>query len=398
MTAICSLQAFEVPVELRRPVRHARFTRHCNDTLLIRCELRGGEVGWGEGLPRAYVTGESMETVWRQLAASDFFPLAETTLTDPADCVPALDALVLADVPGEPGVPTRECLGNSIRSAVELAVLDAACRAAGCSLSQFLMSLSEFADLCAAQPRVRYSGVVTADSGQLRRFRSALKMKLFGFQQIKVKVGAADIREDMAVLSQLRRLCGRQVDLRLDANEAWNPEDVVPRMQALAEFHPSSLEQPVPHASVSALAQLRTRLTVPVMLDESLCCYQDGVRAIADQTCDLFNLRISKCGGLLNCLRLARLAEQHSIGWQVGCMVGETGILSAAGRHLACSLREMRYLEGSYDRFLLRDRKLVTDVTFGYGGHARPLTGSGLGVAVNESRVRQLARRTVDLI
>lgn len=398
MRRICSLQAFDVPVALKRPVRHASFVRDCNDAVLVRCELDSGQVGWGEGLPRVYVTGESIDTVWRQLLASDLTVLADAILTEPGDLISLLDALVLADVEGEPGCVRRECFGNSVRCAVELAVLDAICQAAECSVGEFLRTVPEAVHVHAEYARVRYSGVVTSSAGRLSRFRSALKMKLFGFQQIKVKVGAADIREDIALLRQVRRICGRGVDLRLDANEAWNCDQVVSRMQALEKFGPTSLEQPVPHASVKTLAQLRQQLAVPVMLDESLCCYQDAARAIADQTCDLFNLRIAKCGGLLNCLRLAALAQQNSIGWQLGCMVGETGILSAAGRHLACSLRDIRYLEGSYDRFLLRDRQLVTDMTFGYGGHAKPLTGFGLGVTVNESRVRQLARRTAVLI
>ncbi len=74
---IRQLTAFHVPIGFRKPVRHASHVRYHNDTLMIRCELSTGHVGWGEGLPRTYVTGESIETVWQHLQQSSFAPLAD---------------------------------------------------------------------------------------------------------------------------------------------------------------------------------------------------------------------------------------------------------------------------------------------------------------------------------
>jgi muconate cycloisomerase len=82
----------------------------------------------------------------------------------------------------------------------------------------------------------------------------------------------------------------------------------------------------------------------------------------------------------------------------LGCQVGETGILSAAGRHFACNIDNIRYLEGSFDRFLVRDALTEQDLTFQYGGRGKRLSGLGLGVDVNECRIRQLAVRTSELI
>jgi muconate cycloisomerase len=81
------------------------------------------------------------------------------------------------------------------------------------------------------------------------------------------------------------------------------------------------------------------------------------------------------------------------LGYQLGCQIGETGILSAAGRHFACSIRDVRYLEGSYDRHLVRNRLTVEDLTFGWKGKARAIVGPGLGVTVDRD---QLERSTVE--
>lgn len=154
----------------------------------------------------------------------------------------------------------------------------------------------------------------------------------------------------------------------------------------------------MPHAEVEGLRDVRKELSTPIMLDESLCCIEDGLRAIQGKYCDLFNIRISKCGGLIRSLRLALLAHQHGLGYQLGCQVGETGILSAAGRHFACNVANIRYLEGSFDRFLVRDALTQEDLTFRYGGRGVRLTGDGLGVHVVEARVRQLAIKTQKLV
>jgi muconate cycloisomerase len=158
------------------------------------------------------------------------------------------------------------------------------------------------------------------------------------------------------------------------------------------------VEQPLPHAEVAALAELRPQIGMYVILDESLTSEADARAAIELRLCDRFNLRLSKCGGFLACLRLAAMARNAGslgnptgpLGYQLGCHPGETGILSAAGRHWACAVEYVSYCEGSYDRHLFH--RLIThkDITFGYGGRAPALAGPGLGVTVNPSALESV--------
>jgi muconate cycloisomerase len=179
------------------------------------------------------------------------------------------------------------------------------------------------------------------------------------------------------------------MDLRLDANEAWQADELRTKLEPLLPFQISCVEQPVPHAEFARLAELRKSLGVPIMLDESLTSMTDAQAAITGGTCDLFNIRLSKCGGFLNSLRLAATAHAADLGYQLGCHPGESGILSAAGRHWATSVANIRYLEGSYDRHSLRQRLTDEDLTFGVGGRAPALTQAGLGVTVNEPVLRE---------
>jgi muconate cycloisomerase len=217
-------------------------------------------------------------------------------------------------------------------------------------------------------------------------------MRLFGFAQCKVKVGVPGA-DDARRLGRIRLILGSRVDLRLDANEAWRAAELTARLAPLLPCRPSCLEQPVPHEELEALAALRPETPVPIMLDESLTSFHDAERAIRLGACNLFNIRISKCGGFLNSLRLAARARQAGIGYQLGCHPGESPILSAAGRHWAASVRDIRYLEGSYDRYLLRSIITREDVTFGYGGWAPALQAPGLGVTIDPTALAPLILR-----
>jgi len=181
--------------------------------------------------------------------------------------------------------------------------------------------------------------------------------------------------------------------LRLDANEAWQPEEVERKITELEPFAISSLEQPVPHERVKELAVVRQRMKTAIMHDESLCGMVDAQAAVQDKTCDLFNIRLSKCGGFIPSLRLAEFALQNGLGYQLGCQVGETAILSAAGRHWACSVKGIRALEGSYDRRLVKEALGERDITFGWGGWAPALLAGGLGLTVSRAALERVTVR-----
>jgi L-Ala-D/L-Glu epimerase len=226
---------------------------------------------------------------------------------------------------------------------------------------------------------------------------AALKQRVYGLQQIKVKVGVPGI-DDFTQLRRIRRIVGSRVDLRIDANEAWNCETLAETLQPLTLAFISCVEQPVPHAQIGELAAIREELPIPVMFDESLCSLSDGRRAIDEGLCDLFNIRLSKCGGFLPSLQLAAMAHAAGLGSQLGCQVGETGILSAPGRHFATSVSGLHYLEGSYDRHLIRQRLTLDDLTFGYGGRAPAINSPGLGVEVDEAALKSVTLQTLMLI
>lgn len=390
---IRQLTAHVVRLPFKRAFTHASAARSESENVLVRCDLTDGPSGWGEGVPRKYVTGETPEGCVAQL---DRTPLADQLS---ADCDSWNEVLRLCErfAPVADRDDPRGCYGNALRCAVELSILDAFGRLFGKPVSAVSHQYEPANSILTRRSIVRYSAVIDSADGALRR--KALLRRLYGFRHCKVKVGAAG-DDDLARIQVIRRWIGPSMDLRLDANEAWHAAELRDKIESLKPCGISCIEQPVPHPEVGALAGIRGQLGVPMMLDESLTSLADAQAAIAQRTCDLFNIRLSKCGGFLASLRLAALADSAGIGYQLGCHPGESGILSAAGRHWACSVAGIRYVEGSYDRHLFQRLLTNEDVTFGYGGRAPALTGPGLGVTVNERVLQEvtLSRQTFPVV
>lgn len=381
---VVEMAVWQVRIPLRKAIRHASHSRTETDNLVVRVRLADGTIGHGEGVPREYVTGETIDSALALLKSSDL-PAQLGDVADFPAAVALAERVRLADIPGD----ERRCQGNGARCGVELALLDAFGK-------HFRQPLSAVTPLLAPsihepRPKVRYSGAITSSQGWKAKF-NAWKMRLYGFHQVKVKVGIEG-QDDVARLRSIRRRVGKAMDLRIDANEAWTPANVADRILALKPFDISAVEQPLPHADVKALADVRPRVGVPIMHDESLCGMVDAERAVADKTCDLFNIRLSKCGGFTRSLRLVEFARRHGLGCQLGCQIGESAILSAAGRHFAASVGGLRYVEGSYDRHLVKEALATRDITFGWGGWAPALTEPGLGVTVDEQALERVQVR-----
>lgn len=381
---VVGLEAIRVRIPLRLRIGHASHTRTETENVVVSCHLADGRVGFGEGVPRDYVTGETIDKSLDLLRQTDW----EDQLPEVDSVDQALEVARSLTLPESPNDP-RGCMGNTARCAVELAVLDAFGQRFGFGLRQIPELIADFRELYQPVDSCRYSGVVTSGS-RLGELWAVAKLRLNRFRHIKVKVGT-DGQDDERRLARFRWLFGAGRDLRIDANEAWTPEMTIDCLRRFARFNLAAVEQPVAVAATPELASVRRVVTAPIILDESLCSRSDAENAVAGGWCDGFNLRLSKCGGFIPSLHLALIAKRAGLFCQLGCQVGETGILSAAGRHFACGVGGLRYLEGSYDRFLVKERLTKEDLTFGFRGIAATLHGHGLGVSVDPKRLAHAA-------
>ncbi|GAB3667404.1 dipeptide epimerase [Halopiger thermotolerans] len=149
-----------------------------------------------------------------------------------------------------------------------------------------------------------------------------------GYGRLKVKLGTD---RDIEIVETIRSVAP-EVDLFVDANEAWTPREAVSRIERLAEYDLEFVEQPVPAENPEGLRFVYERSPLPIAADES-CVTLEDVPQIADR-CDIANLKLMKCGGLREACRMISTARAHGLEVMLGCMT-ESNASIAAACHLA---------------------------------------------------------------
>jgi muconate cycloisomerase len=364
------LDIWHLKLGFQSPIKHNLATHQGSDNIVLRVTTAEGVAGFGEGVPRAFVTGEVLsdslaflqEVVAPAVLAKDF--------SSPPALVQGL-APLFHHLQAQRH-PAAFC-------ALETALLDAAGRTWNISATELI------------GPKLRtsleYSAVIPLMSPeQMRPLFFLVKMNRMRF--VKLKVGTDS---DLETLRLAREALGDDVDIRVDANSAWTPSEAIARLQEMQPYGISAVEQPVAKEDFAGLKQVSEAVPIPVIADESLCNEYDARRLIDLKACRIFNLRLSKCGGPGAATRIRRMAEAAGILCQLGCHVGETSILSAIGRQFGLTVPHLSYVEGSFSPYLLVRDVVSEPVVFNGGGQAFELPGPGLGIDVLVQALDELA-------
>jgi L-alanine-DL-glutamate epimerase-like enolase superfamily enzyme len=187
---------------------------------------------------------------------------------------------------------------------------------------------------------------------------------------IKVKLGFAG---DVEVLEAIRaRYTGV---IRIDANEAWTPEQAVANLAELERCDVEFCEQPIPAGTPERLRWIRERSRIPLVTDEDSKDARD-LPALAGCV-DGINVKLVKCGGIRAALEMIHTARALGLRVMLGCMV-ETAILATAAAHLS-PLVDWADLDGPF----LTARDPFAGITYENGKIVLP-SGPGLGVIERE--------------
>ena len=376
MSTVARVDVLTADLPFRFSFGHALASHSSTTNVYVRLVLDDGTVGHGEGVPREFVTGETVATAVDALSRVLVPAITGLEVTRPEDVPGAFEAaLDRAGPDGQGPTPGARC-------ALELAFLDAYGRHFGRSVSTWLSGHPA--------PVVQYDAVIPF-AGPRKLAAVALAIRLAGIPRVKFKVGDG-LERDLRSLAVLRRILGPAVQLRVDANAAWSAEEAITAITRMRRYGVRAVEQPVPADDLDGLRQVTAAVPEAIIVDESLRTVDEADVLARTRACDSFNIRVSKCGGLLNARRIAEVAIAHGLAYGVGAQVGESAILSAAGRHLAASLPAPSHLEGSAGRLLLREDLSLDNVIPGRRGRAQTFTGPGLGIEVHEPRLREYAR------
>jgi L-alanine-DL-glutamate epimerase-like enolase superfamily enzyme len=183
---------------------------------------------------------------------------------------------------------------------------------------------------------------------------------------LKVKLGTD---RDLEILQAIRDATDKEI--RVDANCGWTVKRALQMLPALDEFGVTVLEQPlVPH-DLQGLAAVTAQADIPVIADESCLTTVDIPRLVGKV--DGINIKLAKCGGLREALRMIAVARAHGMMVMVGCMI-ESSLGITAAAHLT-PLVDIVDLDGAA---LLADDPFI-GATIEAGQVSLP-TGAGLGV------------------
>lgn len=142
-----------------------------------------------------------------------------------------------------------------------------------------------------------------------------------GFTCIKLKIGAIDFQQELALLAFIRKhFDADTIEIRVDANGAFSPDEALEKLQLLSKYQLHSIEQPIKAGQFEAMKQLCTQTPFPIALDEELIgvfTYEDKVKLLETIQPQFIILKPSFIGGIKGSLEWIELAEKRNIGWWI---------------------------------------------------------------------------------
>jgi len=202
-----------------------------------------------------------------------------------------------------------------------------------------------------------------------------------------------DFKQNNDAIEAVRSVFGDDCDLRIDPNSAWDRYLAFTHIPLIKKYNVKIVEEPMSkdNPDFVEFAKIMQANGVILMACESAPTLNDVERIIREGYYKMINVKLSRNGGFRRSLRIIECIRKSGLSFQIGCTIGESGILSAAGRVLSLLCRDAQYYDGSYDQFLLKENITKKHVSFGPGGEAGPLDGPGLGVKINKESLMRLS-------
>ena len=358
------LDVFSFPVPFKAVFRHASASRSHAENLIVAARSDDGITGYGEGCPRDYVTGETVE------GGAAFIRRHAQAIGDEVTDGPSLRAWADAHRNEIDEHPAAFC-------AIELAVLDLLGKAEG-------VPVEDVVGVPRLDGSFTYSAVL-GDSPYLVYRLQFFRYRRKGFTDFKVKV-SGDLGRDRRKLGVFRNKRGPELSVRLDANNLWSSaDDCIAHLNALGGGV-FAVEEPLAVGEFAGFERVSEACGVRIVLDESLlrASQLDGLGSPERW---IVNVRVSKMGGIGRSLEVVERAASLGMGVIVGAQVGETSILTRAGLTVMQAARpSLVASEGAFGTHLLREDLTAESLMFGDGGVLKaPDSGApGLGLAVRE--------------
>jgi L-Ala-D/L-Glu epimerase len=290
---------YRYDLELKHVFRISRSARTQTPVVLLEIE-HDGVIGYGEASPNVRY-GETQETVETFFSSLDLSRFESPFLID--DILSAVDATAAHN--------------TAAKCAVDIALHDWVGKKLGVPLYQLWGLNPEKTPLC--------SFTIGIDTAEVVRQKV---IEAEEFPILKIKVG---LDNDEEIIRTIRSVTDRVI--RVDANEGWKDKRLaLERIKFLQDNNVEFIEQPMPAAQIDDIKWLRDKVSMPIIADESVIRLSD--LPVLAQAYDGINIKLQKCTGVREALRMINTARALNMKVMVGCMI-ETAVGIAAAAHLS---------------------------------------------------------------
>jgi len=300
-------------VPLRVPFKTALRSVSSVEDIIVEIHTDTGHIGYGEAPPTGAVTGDTSGAILGALQDHLIKTIVGRDVDDFEDIMQAVQKCVLKN--------------TSAKAAVDIALWD---------LYGQLYQIPVYKLMGGCRKFITTDITISVNDPE-EMARDTLNAVERGYDTLKVKVGVNPTL-DVARLAAVRKAAGPDRRIRIDANQAWTPKEAVRILNRMQEqgLDIELVEQPVAAHDIEGLKYVTDRSDVPVLADESVFSPADALKIMQLHAADLVNIKLMKCGGLYNALKIASAAEVYGVECMIGCML-EAKVSVNAAVHLACA-------------------------------------------------------------
>ena len=286
-------------LKLRHTFQIAREIRDVQNNVIVLLKDENGITGLGEAAPTSFF-GEDIKSVSEMLARS-------------IDVLKNADPFHIEDITGY--LKNKFPKDAAARAAIDIALHD---------LIGKKLKIPLYKLLGLNRKEVKTTSFTIGIDTLEKMCKKADEAK--DFPILKIKVG---IKNDIEILKELRKIT--KAVFRVDANTGWTVDEAIQKLNIMEELGVELVEQPFPIGSIEALKKLRRHVKIPVFADEDVKCSGD-IPALSDAV-DGINIKLMKCGGIREAIRMISTARAHGLKIMIGCNI-ESSVSITAAAHL----------------------------------------------------------------
>lgn len=310
---ITQIAVGEIKIPLARPFKTALRTVERVEDIVVRVTAENGMTGYGEAPPTAVITGDTKGSV--VCAIKEFI----------APALVGMDILSLEEVMERLHHAVK---GNSsAKAAVDMALYDLWGKVLGQPLYRLLGGY-----------RNSFETDITISVGPVPQMvEDSLAAVKDGYRILKIKVGKEGVA-DIPRIAAIRKAVGKEVRLRVDANQGWKVKDSIRIISAMedAGLDIELVEQPVAARDIDGLEKITRAVYTPILADESVFSPLDALEIIRRGAADLVNIKLMKAGGIHEAIKICDIASLYGVECMMGCML-ESKLAVSAAAHLTAA-------------------------------------------------------------